>query len=220
MTEMRWRQFKRLMSASSLQVVAVGECGLDYSRKNHCDRDRQQEVFSQQLSLAMELELPVVLHIREVEEDGLTVLDRAGVPRDYPLHRHCFGSDVMAAAKWLEKFPGSMLGVTGLIPHPSSNKMTVKPLSLVTGKIFSAGRESSCSLVLEDWMFQGDSTYHVDQTSRLHFEIFRQDKKTFIVDKSGNGTFVQGKKLTKDNPKVLEHGDTVAVLCGDVELFL
>ena len=30
--------------------------------------------------------------------------------------------------------------------------------------------ESSCSLVLEDWMFQGNTTYHVDQTSRLHFE--------------------------------------------------
>ena len=69
-------------------------------------------------------------------------------------------------------------------------------------------------------MFQGDSTYHVNQTSRLHFEIYRQDDETYIKDKSGNGTFVQGMKLIKDNPRVLEHGDTVAVLCGDIDLFL
>ena len=114
--------------------------------------------------------------------------------------------------------PGNVWG--WLVPgHPSSPQMAVKPLSLVKGEIFSAGRESSCSLVFQDWMFQGDSTYHVDQTSRLHFEIFRQDEKTFIVSKSGNGTFVQGKKLVMNNPKVLEHGDTIAVLCRDVELF-
>ena len=114
--------------------------------------------------------------------------------------------------------PGNVWG--WLVPaHPSCPQMAVKPLSLVNGEIFSAGREASCSLVLEDWMFQGDTTYHVDQTSRLHFEIFRQDKKTFIVSKSSNGTFVQGKKLTKDIPKVLEHGDTVGVLCRDIELF-
>ena len=114
--------------------------------------------------------------------------------------------------------PGNVWG--WLAPaHPASPQMAVKPLSLVQGEIFSAGRETSCSLVLQDWMFQGDSSYRVDNTSRLHFEIFRKDKKTFIVGKSGNGTFVQGRKLTKDEPKVLNHGDSIAVLCRDIELF-
>ena len=114
--------------------------------------------------------------------------------------------------------PGNVWG--WLVPgHPSCPQMAVKPLSLVKGEIFSAGRESSCSLVFQDWMFQGDSAYHVDQTSRLHFEIFRQEEKTFIVNKSSNGTYVKGIKLVKDDPKVLVHGDTIAVLCPDVELF-
>ena len=102
---------------------------------------------------------------------------------------------------------------------PAHPKISVKPISLVNDKIFSVGRESICSFVLQDWMFQGDTTYCVDQISRLHFEIFRQDEKTLIVEKSSNGTFVQGKKLIKDTPKVLEHGDMVAILYRNVELF-
>ena len=114
--------------------------------------------------------------------------------------------------------PGNVWG--WLVPaHPSQPQMPVRPLSLVNGEIFSAGRESSCSLVFQDWMFQGDSSYRVDQTSRLHFEIFRKEQKTLLVSKSGNGTFVQGVKLVKDDPKVLKHGDTIAVLCRDIELF-
>ena len=122
MTAERWSQLRRLLSGCPdfpwLEVVAVGECGLDYSRKNQCDRDLQQEVFRQQVMLAMDLDLPLVLHIRQAEEDGLAVLERAGVPPVYPLHRHCFGSDVPGAAAWLEKFPGSKIGVTGLITSP------------------------------------------------------------------------------------------------------
>ena len=83
--------------------------------------------------------------------------------------------------------------------------MSVQPLSLVSGEVFSAGRESSCSLVFQDWMFQGYASYCVDQTSRLHFEIFRKDQQTFIVNKSGNGTFTQGVKLVKENLRVLKH---------------
>ena len=125
MTPERWKQLRRLLSGtcqefSWLEVVAVGECGLDYSRKNHCDRDLQQEVFRRQLRLALELELPLVLHIRAAEQDGLEVLEQAGVPPAYPLHRHCFGSDSLAAASWLQKYPASMIGVTGLITQPDA----------------------------------------------------------------------------------------------------
>ena len=109
--------------------------------------------------------------------------------------------------------------------HPSQPQMSVRPLSLVNGEIFSAGRESSCSLVFQDWMFMGDVSYRFDKTSRLHFEIFRKNKETFIVNKSANGTFVinqktrKNQKLDKDDPKLLKHGDVIAVLSRDVELF-
>ena len=107
-----------------------------------------------------------------------------------------------------------------LVPaNHSQPQMSVRPLSLVSGEVFCAGRESTCSLVFQDWMFQGFPGYFVDQTSRLHFEIFRKDQETFIVNKSCNMTFAQGVNLVKDKPRVLKHGDSIAILCNDIELF-
>ena len=123
MTNGRWSQLSRLVSSPSpefptLKLVAVGECGLDYSRKNTVPREVQKKVFYKQLRLAMEFNLPLVLHIRDAEEDGLEVLDEVGVPANYPIHRHCFGGDLKAAKYWISKFPGSKIGVTGLITYP------------------------------------------------------------------------------------------------------
>ena len=107
-----------------------------------------------------------------------------------------------------------------LVPaNHSQPQMSVRPLSLVSGEVFCAGRESTCSLVFQDWMFQGFPGYFVDQTLRLHFEIFRKDQETFIVNKSCNMTFAQGVNLVKDKPRVLKHGDSIAILCNDIELF-
>ena len=107
-----------------------------------------------------------------------------------------------------------------LVPaNHSQPQMSVRPLSLVSGKVFCAGRESTCSLVFQDWMFQGFPGYFVDQTTRLHFEIFRKDQETFIVNKSCNMTFAQGVNLVKDKPRILKHGDSIAILCNDIELF-
>ena len=49
----------------------------------------------EQVLLAIKLQLPLVLHIRDAEEDGIRVLEAAGLPEDWPVHRHCFtGSSV------------------------------------------------------------------------------------------------------------------------------
>lgn len=53
--------------AMNSKVVCVGECGLDYFRidpDDHVGKDRQKEVFKQQIELALELNLPLMLHIR------------------------------------------------------------------------------------------------------------------------------------------------------------
>ena len=98
MSEARWGQMERLAACPSpeipwLRVVAVGECGLDFSWKNDVPEHIQQDVFARQLTLAMKLNLPLVLHIRNAEKDGIKVLESAGVPASYPMHRHCFGGN-------------------------------------------------------------------------------------------------------------------------------
>lgn len=59
--------------ASYPKVIAIGEIGLDYYR-NRAPREQQKRVFIEQLSLAGELGLPVVIHNRMATEDVLAIL--------------------------------------------------------------------------------------------------------------------------------------------------
>jgi len=96
-------------------LVALGEIGLDYSPKNTASKDLQKRVFKDQLTLAMKHRLPVVLHIRDAVEDGYQVLREACVPPSYPLHLHCFSGSWEEASHWLQQYPGSVIGLTGLV---------------------------------------------------------------------------------------------------------
>jgi TatD DNase family protein len=91
----------------SKRVVAWGEIGLDYHYDNS-PRDVQREVFRRQLRLAREMELPVVIHSREADDDTIAILNEsgAGVP---PVNHaqdaratksgvlHCFGGSLAMA---------------------------------------------------------------------------------------------------------------------------
>jgi TatD DNase family protein len=54
-------------------AVAIGEIGLDY-HYDFSPREVQQEAFSQQLKFARALDLPVIIHTREADEDTLRIL--------------------------------------------------------------------------------------------------------------------------------------------------
>jgi len=97
--------------AQHAQVVAVGECGLDFYR-NFSPPERQRAVFSAQLELAANVGLPVFLHQRDAHEEFLSLLrpmrDRlsGGVA-------HCFtgGLDEVRAYLDLDLY----IGITGWI---------------------------------------------------------------------------------------------------------
>ena len=76
------------------KVVAVGEIGLDYYWKDNPSKEFQQMVFRRQIELALERDLPVIVHDREAHGDSLALV------LDYPELRgvfHCFsGSPEMA----------------------------------------------------------------------------------------------------------------------------
>ena len=77
---------------SSEKVRAIGEIGLDYHYENY-DRDKQILFFRQQLELARELSLPVIVHSRNASEDTLDILKEyrpAGVV-------HCFSGSAEVA---------------------------------------------------------------------------------------------------------------------------
>ena len=59
--------------ASNSAMVALGEIGLDY-HYDHSPREAQHQVFETQLSLALELGLPAVIHAREADDDIAAIL--------------------------------------------------------------------------------------------------------------------------------------------------
>jgi len=75
--------------ASQAKVVAIGEIGLDYYR-NYSTEENQKKTFISLLSLAKELKLPVILHIRQAQEPVMEII------KDFlPLRAvvHCFSGD-------------------------------------------------------------------------------------------------------------------------------
>jgi TatD DNase family protein len=78
-------------------ACAIGEIGLDY-HYDFAPREIQQELFTAQVQLARELELPVIIHTREATQDTFQILrtDGAGEVRGV---FHCFtGDEAMARA--------------------------------------------------------------------------------------------------------------------------
>ncbi len=71
-------------------IVAIGEIGLDY-HYDEPSREIQQAVFRAQLSLAKELDLPVVVHDREAHADCLNIIKEfPGIRAEY----HCFSGSL------------------------------------------------------------------------------------------------------------------------------
>ncbi len=79
-------------------VVAVGEIGLDYYRE-HSLFEIQRIFFREQLALAKELDLPVIVHNRNADEDTLALIRDSGVRRGVA---HCFSSGADTAQDFLE----------------------------------------------------------------------------------------------------------------------
>ena len=107
------------------RVVAAGEMGLDFYR-NRSPRDAQLQVFQWQLELAVKLELPVIIHCRQAEDDMLTILHDWTSCHAAPEGRprgviHCFNGDTNTARQYLEMEFFIALGA--YVSYPSSLPM-------------------------------------------------------------------------------------------------
>ena len=95
---------------------AIGEIGLDYYWAENPPRERQQALFREQVLLAKELGLPVIIHDREAHADTLKVLRElrpAGV-------LHCFSGSAEMAREVAAL--GMYIGFTGAITFKNARK--------------------------------------------------------------------------------------------------
>ncbi|HZG54555.1 MAG TPA: TatD family hydrolase [Pyrinomonadaceae bacterium] len=98
------------LARSSGRVIAWGEIGLDYHYDNS-PREVQREAFARQLRLARELNLPVIIHSREADEETVEILrvELGGAARGGIMH--CFGGGYEMAASVLDL--GFMISFAG-----------------------------------------------------------------------------------------------------------
>lgn len=93
------------------EVVAVGECGLDFNR-DFSPREAQERCFRAQLDLAVETQLPVFAHERDAHERFVAIL---GAYRDQlaGIVVHCFTGNASELRAYLDL--DAYIGITGWI---------------------------------------------------------------------------------------------------------
>ena len=107
-----------LLAQRRPEVVAVGECGLDYYY-DHSPRAVQREAFAAQIALAHEYRLALVIHTREAWDDTWSVLRAEGVPARTVFH--CFTGGPGEAEAALDL--GASLSFSGIVTFPKADDL-------------------------------------------------------------------------------------------------
>ena len=124
--------------AKDPRVVAIGEIGLDYYWEENPPREHQRRVFRDQMALAEELDLPVIVHDREAHADSLAVV------REFPRVRgvfHCFSGSAEMAEELVRL--GWMVSFTGVLTYKNARRAV----------------EAARAVPLERIMIETDSPY-------------------------------------------------------------
>lgn len=101
------------------KVVAIGEIGLDYYY-DFSPQDQQIKAFKSQLDLAIKLELPVVIHNRESDEDMMDIISSycgTGLKAQF----HCFNSSLEDAIEYMKM--NHFISFTGNITHKKNDSL-------------------------------------------------------------------------------------------------
>ena len=112
------RHFDSMESfAKNSKVAAIGEAGLDY-HYDKSPRDLQREVFRRQARIARNLDLPLIVHTRDADEDTVRILEEEA-PSGGVIH--CF-----TAGKRLADFAlqaGFYISFSGIVTFPKSQEL-------------------------------------------------------------------------------------------------
>jgi len=112
-----YEYYKKL--AQEPKTIGIGECGLElFHLPKELEKqevlEKQQNLFKQQIDLANELDLPVVIHIRDAHAQTIKFLKT--LPQLPKAVVHCYTSDWDHAQEYLNM--GFYLGFTGIITFP------------------------------------------------------------------------------------------------------
>ncbi len=169
--------------AKNKKVVAIGEIGLDY-HYDFSPREKQIEVFSQQLALANDLNLPVIIHDREAHADTLELVQKYR-PKGII---HCYSGSAEMAREFLKL--GMYIGFTGSVTFKNANKLLLAAMEVPEDRILL---ETDCPY-MAPVPYRGqrcDSTL-IPATAERLAELRGTDAQTLIDRARENGMRVYG----------------------------
>ena len=127
--------YYRSLANSSEKVIGIGECGLDYYRNTPETKSSQEKAFRDQIELALELDLPLMLHVRpsvgsyDAYEDVLEILQ--GYKEEHPSMRgqaHFFAGNMDIAQQFIDL--GFHISFTGVITFAKDYEELVRDIPL------------------------------------------------------------------------------------------
>ena len=167
------------------KVVAYGEIGLDY-HYDHSPREIQRERFREQIHLARELNLPLIIHTREAQDDTVTILREEGAG-DVGGVFHCFSGDAWLAKDALDL--GFYLSFSGVLTFKNATML----------------RDIAKTVPLDRLMVETDCPYltPVPYRGKRNEPAYVQHVAETLAEIRGNGSFESLARATVDNTKRL-----------------
>src|SRR5271157_4848282 len=129
------------------KVIAWGEIGLDYFY-DHSPRDVQERVFREQMALAAQAKLPIIIHCRDAWADCLRVIEEVWRPTGLGGILHCFTSTLEDARPGIDM--GFMISFAGNSTYPKTQNL----------------RDVAKALPLENILIETDAPYLAPQPYR------------------------------------------------------
>ncbi len=123
---------------SGVRIDCIGEIGLDY-HWNYGTPARQRQLFEEQLALAREREVPVVIHSRDADEDLIAILGKSTFPHGGIMH--CFSSGWALAQTAIDS--GLYISFAGPITYKTNQRL----------------REMLAGIPIERLLLETDSPY-------------------------------------------------------------
>ncbi len=136
-----------LGEASHPRVIGIGETGLDYYYE-HSPRVAQQVLFKRHINVARQLDLPVIVHSREADEDTVVILRECYAQGPFKILIHCFSSTHYLAEEAVKL--GGYISASGIITFKKSQAL----------------RDSFAGVPLDRLLVETDSPYLAPEPHR------------------------------------------------------
>lgn len=115
------RDIKQLVQKHRTNIVAIGECGLDFHYPDY-NLTRQQDAFKAQIELALEHDLALIIHTRDARDETARIMQeyKNDIKRGIV---HCFSEDLDFAHVAIDL--GYALGIGGAVTYPKNERLRI-----------------------------------------------------------------------------------------------